>query len=533
MAAPLNIGNVPFTTQSMPGGDIPPHTEQHESVYDPESDASFSRQKFETYFELRDRAIEVRKLDGEALTAVQDDVLENFVVQEGHLELPETLEGRKAYYTEFSEAMARAKILGLVQYLEEHHSDKVSAVELEATRAFVESTFSMYGDRRPDGRPMSDANGTFAFVVPARMGREHHDYGQEVEPAIPAFRYLPNEVRAQMMVGLPPFVIDMYQEGSQGRGYLVFAPVFEDMMSDMLTADPSKIADSIGLLKQAAIDNVNAAVNFAYDRFGTRVVGLGATLPAITRYGTKVTNPNVITTTGHAGTIELVRKTIISSIGELELKSIGILGAGAIGRPMAEIIAHEYPDAAMHIYDPRKEYRDRLVSKGPQFVGMDNEKAVLESSQVVVSAISGKALGLKNLGVKSLKGVVIIDDSAPGAISPEEAEELGGSVVWVIGRDVNGNVATRRGYDYGTMVDPNSDVFGCEAEAASLAKYMGELIEIGVSEEFALAATRQLAVRERVTVEHVRRIGRLFTRYSIDPSQPQAFGRLVSLPAHS
>lgn len=488
------------------------------------SEGEISHNVFDHYFELRDEARGVEKVGGAELHTIQEDV-RDYVTSTGLVDMPDAPEGRFHYYTDFSQETARSKILGLVDYLEQHHADKICSVELEATRAFVESTFAMYEDRPEEGDVMCDADGSFAFVVPARMGRTHTDYGQEVEPAIPAFRYIPNELRAAMMVGLPPFVIDTYQHNEEGkRGYLIFAPVFEDMREDL--------GSSLSLLIKAAHNNINAAVDFAYRRFGTEIIGLGATLPALTNYGKTIINPHVTTTTGHGGTVELIRKTVENSLHNETPDSIGVLGLGAIGEAIARIIANEYPESRVNIYDTKENRIQRIKQEGDQFVGCDNEKTVIENSDILISAITDR-LDLKALGVKSLDGLVIVDDSQPGSVDPRQTQELGGATVWVIGKDTKGNVATRRGYDYATMVDPHSDLFGCEAEAASIAKYAAELRERQMPEAVISRIIDKVALKGRVTVRNVHYIGALFSKYGILPSEPQAFGRPVELPTNA
>ncbi len=495
----------------------------------PYREGEVSRQLFDEYFELRDEALTVKKAQGEELEDVQE-AARGFLLETGLVDLPVELDERINYYTAYDEESTRKKILGFVDYLERNHADKVNRVELEATRAFIDSTYAMHQDSPAEDKVMKDADGSFAFVVPARVGRDHADYGKEVEPALPALRYVPNELRAAMMAGLPPFVIDMYQKTEDGkRGYLVFAPVFEDMRTDL-----TEVRNPMQYLRK----NVNDAVDFAHRRFGVEVVGLGATLPAITRYGKEITNPNVITTTGHAGTVDLIRDTVELNADGRSLKKIGVLGLGSIGESIVRVMAEEHPEATIAVYDRQSALIGRatrdagLLENGEkQIIGLENEKAVIDASEVVISAITSQ-LDLKDLGIQSLEGKVIVDDSQPGSMSPEQVKELGGTLLWVIGRDVHGRVANRRGYDYATMVDSKADVFGCEAEAASIAAYRAELRTRGMTESIINKITDKIALKGPVTVQHVRYMSALFTKFGILPSEPQAFGSPVA-PRHS
>ncbi len=486
-----------------------------------------SRELLEGFFELSDCAQSIEKVEGEELSAIQEDV-RSWAQEAGFLDIPETLEERQAFYTDFSEQRSSEKILGLVDYLERQHGDKVSQIELDATRVFIESTFANYNDQPREGVAL-DADGSHAFVVPARMGRDHKDYGREVE-LIPAFRYIPNELRAQMLAGLPPFVIDTYAEQNGKRGYLIFAPVFEDMRADL--------GESVSTLSRATNHNVNAAVDFAYHRFGITHVGLGASLPSHTRFGQKITNENVTVTTGHGGTIALINKILASTLEKTLPEaeqgvpaSIGVLGLGAIGMRIAEITAQQYPDSKIHVYDPNPKLMEKAMASAPNIVAAENEREAIMSSMATISAIAGEKsqLDLEALGITNLEGRVIIDDSQPGSVNPLIVEKLGGAVVWAIGSDTRGKIV-RRGYDYATMNDPHTDLFGCEAEVGSQALYEEELRQRGTSERVITRIMSKVAVRDAVTLQKVHYNSALFTKYGITPSQPQAFGRPVRIP---
>jgi hypothetical protein len=483
-----------------------------------------SREYFEEYFDLRDSARNVNKISGQELTNIQANVA-TWLDENEHVSLPQTLEQAREHYTSYSEELVFNKILGLCSYLEENYADTIDKSEIEATRIFVHSTIAMYKDSIGQEKLPDDADGSFAFIVPTRTGRHHPEYGDEIDPVIPAFRYVPNELRTQMMVGLPPFVIDRYQVNESGRrGYLILAPVFEDMGEDI---------DSLSAASCAAIKIVNDAVNFAHGRFGVQVVGLGATLPAITRYGQKIENPNVITTSGHSGTVELIKQTVEEHFSDNEPKSIGILGLGAIGEAIARIISDRYPNAQMHVYDVREKRTEKVAEQLRNAVAAKNDADVLRASEIVISAITSK-LDLNALGLtkEDLEGTLIIDDSQPGSIDEKQARELGAINLWVIGEDSSGKVAARSGYDYGTMHNANTDIFGCEAEAAVISRYLEECRSKGISEAEILARGKELALNKAVDAQHVKGISNLFAKYGIRPARPQAYGRLVDISKH-
>src|SRR3954463_8433631 len=72
-----------------------------------------SRELLDEYFDLRDMAQTVDKIEGEELAAVQEDV-HIWAQEAGFLDIPETLEERQAFYTNFSEQTAQERIIGLV-----------------------------------------------------------------------------------------------------------------------------------------------------------------------------------------------------------------------------------------------------------------------------------------------------------------------------------------------------------------------------------------------------------------------------------
>jgi hypothetical protein len=338
------------------------------------------------------------------------------------------------------------------------------------------------------------------------MSRDNTEYGGEVEPVIPALRYVPNELRAQMLIGMPPFVIDTYARDEAGkRGYLILAPVFEDMRNDISS-------NAVRLIASRTI--VNDAVDFAHRRFGVGIVGLGAHLPAVTRYGQTIT--------------ELIARTMESGLAHKDekLESIGMLGLGAIGASVAEIVAERYPETPVRIFDINRGNMDRLVARHPdRFITVESDAGLVDESQVIISAIVGR---FNTDNVDSMEGKLVVDDAQPGSFDPVAVQELGGHVLWVIGQDPTGNIAYRSGYDYDTMVNEHTDLFGCEAEAAVLAEYMDELKERGMGDALSRRIVEKVAIRRAVDVRSVRLFSALFKKYGIIASEPQAFGNPVS-----
>jgi predicted amino acid dehydrogenase len=430
-------------------------------------------------------------------------------------------------YENYDRDVIDAKIGALAEYLEgDELSEDIPAEDIETSRVFIDNAFGMYSNRTQDGSPPKHADGSFAFIVPARMSRRNTEYGEEVEPVIPILRYVPNELRAQMMVGLPPFVIDVYKPDERHRrGYLVFAPVYSDMMEDLPRAEAVQVARK----------HVNNAVDFAVGRFGVGVAGLGATLPALTRYGQTITNPYVHTTTGHGGTTHLILETVKEGIkrkyAPTDDPRMAVLGLGAIGASIADLVAEEFPGSRLTIYDAdtskMRSTGRKLAARGRAVEYALNERSLIEESDVIISAITGQ-IDLSTMPGLDLKNRFIVDDSQPGSFYPEQVREKNGKMAWVVGTDKNKNIV-RRGYDFATLVSGQSDIFGCEAEAASLAEYRQMLLDRGMLERYTERVISRLALREPVTPKHARAIGGLFKKVGVGVSELQNFGEYLEI----
>jgi len=485
------------------------------------SEGVTSRDTFDRYISLREQAATKPKVEGEALLAIQE-ASRAWVAETGILDLPEGEAERTRYYGSYDRDVVRGKIEAFTDFLDLHYNGVISDAEIEATRIFIDSAFNMYEDApTTDNGVMEDADGSFAFIVPARMDRDKPEYGEEVELVAPALRYLPNELRAQMMIGLPPFVIDTYEPNEEGRrGYLIFAPVFGDMQKDIESR-----SNQMGIARQ----HVNNAVDYARRRHGVDVAGLGATLPSLTMYGKYVTNPDVITTTGHGGTTELIALTAEAGLNGRPMESIGVLGMGAIGASVAEVLAERYPNIPVSVFDINHKLMEKVVARNEgRLIAAESDAELIASSQVIVSAIVGE-LSLKAMGIDNVYGKVFVDDSQPAALNPAEVEAAGGNVLWVVGQDPTNKVLYRNGYDYASLADKHTDAFGCELEAALLARYMTDMRQKGMSQEQALAAGREYAIHEAVTPDAVNKFTYLFERYGIVAALPQAFGKHVEL----
>jgi hypothetical protein len=278
-----------------------------------------------------------------------------------------------------------------------------------------------------------------------------------------------------------------------------------------------------------ARQNVKNAVDFAQKRLGVNVAGLGATLPGLMNLGRHIVNPDVIITTGHGGTVRLIEDTITAASERGYTKGlvekIGILGMGSIGSSIAELVSDRYKDARFSLFDQNSQKTIKVVEslrkKGIQAEVANNEAEVISASEVTIAAITSR-LQLQELGLTNLAGKFFIDDSEPACLDPAQVNLLGGRMTKVVGEDTNGATAVRESYDYGTMLNPQRDLFGCEAEAASLSRYYDEL-SARVGQRIANRVVRKLAITGPVTPRGARLIGVLFQRYGIEPAIFQAF----------
>jgi hypothetical protein len=370
------------------------------------------------------------------------------------------------------------------------------------TREFLREVFEEFEN------PYKLEQVSYAFIIPTRASRFNEEYWEEVYDFFPALRHLSKHDAFIFLSSIPPFRIEMYgKTGDRSSGVLVFAPVFTDMLKD----HKSKI-----LLSRKVRKRINETVQFAKDKFGVKYVGLGATLPRLTNYG-KAIKADVITTTGHAGTTALIKKTVLKVINDkpsLDDKlTIGFIGGGAIGLSSMQSLAIALPEAKFITYDKRdsvnKKNRSILKKYNKDMVIASSNRELIDSSQLVVSAITS-SIPLKNV---DLTGKIIVDDSQPGSFNREQVIECGGELIWVIGEDASRtNFVTRRqGYSYGKNgLHSSSHVWGCEAEVASIA----------------FLDAPEYAVRDAVSLEKINDIDEIFEKLGITVAPFQSHGQI-------
>lgn len=332
--------------------------------------------------------------------------------------------------------------------------------------------------------------------------------------------------------GLPPFVADTYTKSFRRseRGALVIAPLYQDMNIDI-----GDDAERLNLAYTA----LEASVRFAHHKLRSSVIGLGALLPQITKFGSLLSSIEGAdartTTTGHGGTVHLIVETVrkvleVPSIRERFDGTVGVIGAaGSIGWSSIATIRHLLPEMRIYAFDTRvRKLAERLGDDPTSGVVVAKDLfEVLESTDVIISAITSvidldeeeRLFGRPT----NLQGKVIIDDSQPGSFHREQVESRGGSVVWVVGRDASpSGFMTRDGrytdgvpYNYGDR----SGLYGAESE-------FGCGIETAV---IAQAGAYDKAIQAPVTPDDVKKISELFGTAGATVAEFQSFGRPVIL----
>ena len=479
------------------------------------------KSRFDEYRHLRERAgVERRRsaLPAHVLDMIRSDVGDRFAPEIG---------SPSVEAASYSRERVEAKIFDLVHLLGDSYSEFVSPAELAATELFLDTAFSHYDGTcelpvDPDGRP------TFAFLVHMRLSSDTVAYGDELVPLVPAMHYVPPELRALMMMGVPPYIADTYRSNG-ALGHLIVSPVFADIATGVPRSTFIRSSRPI----------VQDAVDFA-ERLGARFIGLGGLLPSLTRYGQAVEPTRSIITTGHAGTISLVLSNVeratqrwAGSAIDAAGPTIGVLGLGSIGRSIASAVLSYFGDRCpVIVYDHDPAAADGFRSSLDSFAAgrltvVPSTGALIARSDIVVSAVTTMVdldaeLEGSLVGKLPLSGKVFIDDSQPYSFAPDRVAQLGGEVTWVVAR-TDGRIR-RRWYDYATMADAQCDFFGCEAEVAALAAEFGDLVASGSSEQAAFEVVGELAVSRAAALADVAAIAKLFDKHGIVVAPPQTFG---------
>lgn len=393
-----------------------------------------------------------------------------------------------------------------LQDLEAHG---LRTAELRKTRQLVQRYFDDYF-----GVTKTKKYG-FAFAIPTRVNRRAGNFNDEVRIFLPIMDQLDEKAAQVFMSEMPPTILDEYCDKSgKTIGAIIFMPIFADMLYDIRPKLWAKMRVN-KIVKDSAI--------FARDKLGAEIIGLGAMLPKLTRFGKDVAKHGIVATTGHAGTVYLIHqefKAIIDG-GYIRPKSamnVGIIGAGSISSSTATMILASHPDTTISVYDIRKKVLkgvvEQLNHRYPHRArAASSNDDILRSADIIISAVTSRITVGDDI---DLRGKIIIDDSQPGSFSQQEVKRHGGTLVWVVGHDNSSSrFLTRhskfRFGDEGLV--SAGDVWGCEAEVAALWR----------------AGRIDLAVQEQVTPEIVQRVGAILEDAGIGYAQWQASGKHVTL----
>lgn len=392
---------------------------------------------------------------------------------------------------------------------------RTDGTEVSQTDEAIRKAFAEYL-----GEQKVDVKGSFAFIVPTRIqrtGSNKANYTSEVDPLFTLLKHVDNDTKQVIMSGMPPFIVDRYNPGEDDTaGAIIFAPVLMDIYRDIPFDKVHAVTDKI----------MNQTTDFAKHTVGADIGAFAAVLPRVIRYGSAIETKDFVTTTGHGATTTLIDLNLEQARGmnltRSEYSKIGILGTGAIGEATAQLLLHKNPKSEIILSDNKvergKEVIGRLQAEFPhakiEFT-TDNAK-VIEGCEVTICAAAAQFNidegGLENV---DFTDTYIIDDSQPGAFSPEQVRERGGEIVWPIARDITlGKLGTRKSFDYQHTGPAKLDeVFSCEAEVLALS----------ITSEY------DMAIKAAVTVEQAIAIGALMNECGVEIAPPQCLGEHLVL----
>ena len=439
-------------------------------------------------------------------------------------------------YTSFIRRVLSSKLKQVYNAVLSETNAPVGEVDsaYEKSQFFVDSTFDFYEGKKDLGRRIGRA-----FVVPMRSNREDEHYSSESTPFYPLLdpqRFgVTSDIRMRTMYGLPPAILDTYlkSEDDKEAGALVLCPMYSDMISD-IRPDRDNFSQKIRLLEVGGFV-LEKTSRFAHLQLGADVVGLGATLPKVTNFGHALRGidgmENLVTTTGHGGTVYMIVETAKKIMKETSVESggkIGVIGgAGSIGWSSTVAAIEMIKGHKILSYDLNRERLYGMIGnnkKANKVSVADSVSEVLKDTNIIITAVTGRIdLDDDEYDGLDLNGKVIIDDSQPGCFDAEQVRAKGGELVWVVGEDASDNkFITRDGYytdgapyNYGNQsgLFGNYSEFACGQEAAVIRQ----------SEEF------HNAISGPVTPDNVRIVGAMFRAARIQVAPFQAFGQPVSI----
>lgn len=391
------------------------------------------------------------------------------------------------------------------------HSSEVDDAA-QTTYEFINNSFDIY-----NGDNTTELLASFGFIVPTRIRRDPSDYDDESLYHAPILQYFDTDTRQKFAATMCPYIADRYGIDTETgrRGYMIFVPLFMDMVKDLSPTEIERVARKI----------IDDGVGLASGRLDAEVIGLGASIPGITMFGRTIPENGFVTTTGHGGTINFVGKVILSAledqvISEADIDTIGFIGAGAIGGATAEYILETGICNNVLLRDVRdrrvRKVAERLSKMFPR-AGVEiltTSDQIARRTKTIVSALEG-SINLDAPGWKDvdLEGLKIIEDTVPPAFDLAQLKKRGGEMLFVIGEDnTEDGLLTGEGFKSGgSSFAEINHTWGCGAEVCALAK----------------TRRHDLAIRGPVNSEQIANIGKLFDQVGIGVAPLQRFGEFL------
>lgn len=398
------------------------------------------------------------------------------------------------------------------------HSDFQDAYA--TSTQYIHTAFDRFEERKESNEY------DWVFAVPARGEESQNDeYASEVTFFLPILdpKFGVNAlVRQRTVAFLAPTVIEEYKGDTTGTtGALLWTPAY---------IDPSarRGREFIENLDKARY-RVNEAARFAHDTLGARVMGLGAIIPGLTKFGTTIKQEGLTSTTGHGGTVHIVAETV-QDVAERKYKQpiIGVLGLGSIGYASLKVLRENadtlqaqkfvvYDTEAHKVANALDDQTSKVHTEAATF-----DYELLQKADIIVTAVT-RPIDLNELERKTGRTIelhekTIIDDSQPGCFDRDQVEARGGKLVWVVGEDASEQHAFKRlnGYSFGESGGLYGDraVWGCEAEAGSIA----------------MSGYYDLAINSEVKPDMARKIGKICKAAGVSVSGPlQSYGQPVDI----
>lgn len=387
-------------------------------------------------------------------------------------------------------ALARARSNGERMLIEQ---------DFETTRQFILRAHNEY--RNPPANRHSHV-----FAVPMRINREnYYTFLDEADEHTPFAKHCSPADGIRILANLSPVVLDTYEEGG---GAILLMPLFEDISRDLSRAEQMIVGSKL----------INDTAAFAA-QIGATVIGLGGTIPKMTRFGRLIAKPEgVATTTGHGGTVYCVERNvdhIFETRSLAEDITIAVLGAGgSIGSASLETLIEPYPKVTFKVTDTRpralRDVVERLsrLNNAKIEIARNNAEAIAGSS-LVVSAVLG-TLSLHQMGLTrtDVADTTFLDDTQPPAIDLAEARSLDATVAWPVARDNTGGHMTTRRITLGRNngLGSRDTVFGCAFETYAVSQHPELAIDGPVKPEM----VRRLAqtAGNAITVDRLVSFGR-------------------------